>query len=73
MFDLNTSILHTSNDNGAVPLCDGCGKAPALTKDHMLCAACVADMNARIDEDRFCFGDAEGECNLAGINTDPRY
>ena len=48
--DLNTSTLHTANDNGAIPLCEACEERPAASKDHMLCAACVADINARIDE-----------------------
>lgn len=73
MFDLNNSILQTSNDNGSVPLCEACNAAPAVTKDHMLCARCTRDVNDRIDENRFYFGDDEGACYLAGINPDPRY
>jgi predicted amidophosphoribosyltransferase len=70
--NLNDSILSTANDNGKVPACEACG-APAASKDRLLCAVCTADINDHIDEQRFHFGDPEGECFDAGLNTDPRY
>lgn len=70
--NLNDSILSTANDNGKVPACEACG-APAASKDHLLCTVCTNDINDHIDAERFYFGDAEGEANLAGFNTDPRY
>ena len=71
--NLDTSITHTANDDAKTLMCEsGCGR-PACSKDHMLCVTCAQEMNDHIDEPRFYIGDPEGENNLAGIDTDPRY